>query len=215
MANETRAYRLSGGMNMQTVAKTVESFLTSSKGMEAQVRQMPNGYVVEGKTKSEWKTVCGLRLTTSVQLTQMNGSLNVTVGGAEWVDKIIVGVVGFILFITWPLFFSAIWGAYQQSKLPEEIFRAIDQSVGYSGGVMQNPAPMMQNPAPVMQNPGPVMQDPVPGATMECPSCHAPCNAGDKFCNSCGAPLSQVCPKCGEQVKPGTNFCPECGQPLT
>ena len=30
-----------------------------------------------------------------------------------------------------------------------------------------------------------------------CPQCHAPVQAGAKFCSNCGAKLIQVCPECG------------------
>jgi membrane protease subunit (stomatin/prohibitin family) len=46
-----------------------------------------------------------------------------------------------------------------------------------------------------------------------CPSCGAPNNAGAKFCNQCGAKLSQkpTCAQCGAELSAGAKFCPNCG----
>ena len=78
---------------------------------------------------------------------------------------------------------------------------------------------------------------------MTCPSCGAPCNAGDTFCINCGTPLSApapaqasgmfsgdhtvlvggpnvvsaptTCPVCGQPVMPNSDFCTSCGTRLT
>jgi RNA polymerase subunit RPABC4/transcription elongation factor Spt4 len=50
---------------------------------------------------------------------------------------------------------------------------------------------------------------------MNCSKCGSLVQAGDKFCASCGAPVStQFCPGCGAQVTPGASFCPNCGKAL-
>ena len=50
---------------------------------------------------------------------------------------------------------------------------------------------------------------------MTCPSCGAPCRAGTKFCEECGARLDATCPACGAAVTPGKKFCGACGARLT
>lgn len=44
-----------------------------------------------------------------------------------------------------------------------------------------------------------------------CGSANAP---GQKFCGSCGSPLSSVCPNCGAALNPGDKFCGNCGAQL-
>jgi PHP family Zn ribbon phosphoesterase len=89
-------------------------------------------------------------------------------------------------------------GAYKQKKLPEEIFRVIEQCIVSGGSSV------------VVRNAGAELA----GGKVVCPACKTQCDAGAKFCNNCGAPLNHSCPKCGAQVKPGSKFCSECGQPL-
>ncbi len=66
-----------------------------------------------------------------------------------------------------------------------------------------------------------VMQAPAPEAAY-CPACHAANKQGAKFCNSCGASMTQpepkptgrTCPGCGAAVPDGSKFCTECGMSL-
>src|SRR5581483_321180 len=44
--------------------------------------------------------------------------------------------------------------------------------------------------------------------------CGAENPAGQRFCGSCGTPLSQTCSACGATSPPGQRFCGECGAPL-
>ena len=49
---------------------------------------------------------------------------------------------------------------------------------------------------------------------MHCPSCHAECKPGAKFCAECGATLALRCASCGAECKPDAKFCAECGTPM-
>ena len=197
MANESRVFRLPAGMSTQVVANAVEAFLSSAKGMEVKSAETTEGYVVQGRQEKDgWKTIDGMRMATTVQMIRMDDNLNVTVGQGEWSDKIGAGVLGW--FIAWPLAVTAGVGAYKQKKLPEEIFRVIEQCIVSGGSSV------------VVRNAGAELA----GGKVVCPACKTQCDAGAKFCNNCGAPLNHSCPKCGAQVKPGSKFCSECGQPL-
>lgn len=198
MANESRVFRLPAGMSTQVVANAVSSFLSSAKGMEVQSAETTEGYVVQGRqSKDGWKTVSGMRLATTVQMIRMDDNLNVTVGQGEWSDKIGAGALGW--FIAWPLAVTAGVGAYNQKKLPEEIFQVIEQCV-VSGGR-----------SVVVRNAGAELNT---GMT-DCPACKTQCAAGSKFCNNCGAKLENKCPQCGAEIPPGSRFCGACGTPLS
>lgn len=59
-----------------------------------------------------------------------------------------------------------------------------------------------------------VWQGKIETRTTVCPVCGKPAGTG-KFCNNCGAPLSQnKCPNCGAVVPLGMKFCGECGSPM-
>lgn len=47
-----------------------------------------------------------------------------------------------------------------------------------------------------------------------CPACAAGNEAGSRFCNQCGAPLSVRCAACGHVNAPGSRFCSGCGSAL-
>lgn len=198
MANESRVFRLPAGMSTQVVANAVEAFLSSAKGMEVQSAETTEGYVVQGRQEKDgWKTIAGMRMATTVQMIRMDDNLNVTVGQGEWSDKIGAGALGW--FIAWPLAVTAGVGAYKQKKLPEEIFRVIEQCIVSGGSSV------------VVRNAGAELA----GGKVVCPSCKTQCDAGAKFCNNCGAKLENKCPQCGAEIPPGSRFCGACGAPLS
>jgi class 3 adenylate cyclase/tetratricopeptide (TPR) repeat protein len=47
----------------------------------------------------------------------------------------------------------------------------------------------------------------------QCAQCNARCDAGDRFCGQCGAPL-EGCPSCRAPVAAGDRFCRSCGSAL-
>ena len=163
--------------------------------------QTGDGYVLQCRQEKDgWKTVTGMRLATTVQMTLSGDTLNVTIGAGEWSDKIGAGVAGLVLF--WPLAVTAGIGAYKQKKLPDEIFRVIENCL-MSGGAQ--PAAQPFAAAPVAT---------APVAKTICPACGAELAAGSRFCNLCGAKLEEkpVCKGCGAPLSPGSRFCPQCGK---
>ena len=159
--------------------------------------------------KDGWKTVSGMRLATTVQITRTApDNINVTIGISEWSDKIGAGVAGMLLF--WPLAVTAGIGAYKQKKLPEEIFRCIENylisSTRPGQALQQNASGFAPNQQAAAQAQPPALI---------CPSCQTVCAPGSRFCNLCGAPLTkQTCPSCGKDITAGSKFCPHCGKPL-
>lgn len=51
---------------------------------------------------------------------QSDDTLTVQIGSGKWLDKTAAGTVS--LFILWPLAITAGLGAWEQMKVPEEIF---------------------------------------------------------------------------------------------
>jgi hypothetical protein len=46
---------------------------------------------------------------------------------------------------------------------------------------------------------------------LTCPRCQHPNDAGDNFCEHCGAPLSQICPECQKPNEAQAKYCDNCG----
>lgn len=214
--SDTRVYVLNG-TDMQTVAERVETFLKEEKNMEVQGVPSGESYLIQATQKDTLRTIAGMRLATTVQMTVSGDNLNVTIGEGQWADKLGAGAVG--LFIAWPLAVTAGIGAYKQKKLPEEILNLIGQ-------VLMNPGQPVVTPVastvastasatPTAAAPGQgTPQATAAAQTQVCPQCQAQVPAGAKFCNNCGAKLITVCPECGANVRPGSKFCSECGHAL-
>ena len=49
---------------------------------------------------------------------------------------------------------------------------------------------------------------------MLCSSCGTDNDAGRRFCDTCGAPLTVACRTCGSTNRPTARFCGDCGTPL-
>lgn len=202
--SDTRVYVLNG-TDMQTVAEQVEAFLKEEKNMEVQGVPSGESYLIQATQKDTLRTIAGMKLATTVQMTVSGDNLNVTIGEGQWADKLGAGAVG--LFIAWPLAVTAGIGAYKQKKLPEEILNLIGQ-------VLMNPGqPVVTPVAPTVASTAPATPT-AAAQTQVCPQCQAQVPAGAKFCNNCGAKLITVCPECGANVRPGSKFCSECGHAL-
>lgn len=214
--SDTRVYVLNG-TDMQTVAERVETFLKEEKNMEVQGVPSGESYLIQATQKDTLRTIAGMRLATTVQMTVSGDNLNVTIGEGQWADKLGAGAFG--LFIAWPLAVTAGIGAYKQKKLPEEILNLIGQVLMNPGQPVVTPvAPTAASTAPATPTaaaPGQGSpQATVAAQTQVCPQCQAQVPAGAKFCNNCGAKLITVCPECGANVRPGSKFCSECGHAL-
>ncbi len=197
--SESRIFMLNG-TEVQAIVDRLETFLHAEKGMEVQSSQTADGYVMQAsQPKDGWKTLTGMRLAVTVQLTVFEGQLNVTVGEGQWADKIGAGALG--LFIAWPLAITAGMGAFKQKKLPDEIFRVVEGFIMSGGrsavyGGFEHAAPAA-------------------AGTIACPKCGAQLPVGSKFCNQCGEKLgNNECPSCGAEVVQGSMFCSNCGQKL-
>lgn len=194
--NESRVFMLNG-TDMQKIVTRLEGFFRTEKGMEVQSSETTEGYVMQAsQPKDGWKTLTGMRLAVTVQMTVMGNQLNVNIGEGQWSDKIGAGAIG--LFVAWPLAITAGMGAFKQKKLPGEVFQVIETTI-MTGG----------QPA-VVTGAG---QTVAAGMTV-CPNCKTQLSADAKFCDRCGTRLGRKCPNCGADVKQNSVFCSECGEKL-
>ena len=184
----------------EQVLEAVTTFLRGEKGIEVQSVATPNGYLIQAAQADTLRTLSGMKLATTVELTVNGTQLNVTLGEGQWADKLGAGAVG--IFLLWPLAVTAGIGAYKQKKLPSEIFEVVYRC-------------MMGETTSFRTAGVPVNAAPTAPAGAVCPQCGAQIFANARFCSACGAKLQTVCPGCGAPVKPGSKFCSECGQALS
>lgn len=194
--NESRVFMLNG-TEVEKIVVRLENFFRTEKGMEVQSSRTTEGYVMQAsQPKDGWKTLTGMRLAITVQMSTIGNQLNVSIGEGQWSDKIGAGAIG--LFVAWPLAITAGMGAFRQKKLPEEVFKVIENTI-ITGG-----QPVVLNGA----------GQKVAAGMIVCQNCKAQLPAGSKFCNRCGAKLGKKCSKCGSEVSSESAFCPECGEKL-
>lgn len=194
--NESRVFMLNG-TDVQKIVTRLEGFFRTEKGMEVQRSETTEGYVMQAsQPKDGWKTLTGMRLAITVQMTVMGDKLNVSIGEGQWSDKIGAGAVG--LFIAWPLAITAGMGALKQKKLPGEVFQVIENTI-IAGG-----QPVVVTGA----------DQTVAAGMIVCPNCKTQLSADSKFCDRCGTRLGRKCPNCGADVKQNSVFCSECGEKL-
>lgn len=197
---ESKVFRIPEGIDASSVGKDVENFLRSEKNLTTEGTKTPDGYFVQAKEHegSSWKKLAGMTMAIQVQIVEISDTITVNIGNGEWSDKIGAGAVGVVLFA--PLAVTAAVGAYNQKKLPNEIFERIEKFLLSDGNNV-----MMNSFGGDAANENQTI----------CPNCHSVNGKDKKFCSNCGSPLTSSCPNCGADVAPDTKFCTECGSPMT
>lgn len=196
---ESRVFRLPEGIDASAVGKEVENFLRSTKNLTTEGTKTPDGYFVQAKEPegSSWKQLAGMTMAIQVQVIEVSDTVTVNIGNGKWSDKIGAGAVGMVLFA--PLAVTAAVGAYNQNKLPKEIFEHVEKFLlGGGNSVLMNS--FGANAASENQ--------------VICPNCNSVNDSNTKFCGNCGSPLTATCPQCGVNVSLEAKFCTECGSPI-
>lgn len=191
--------------------------------------------------KDTLKMLVGMRLATTVQLVVSGENLNVVIGEGQWADKLGAGAVGLflawplavtagigayqqkklpedVLNVISRTLMSP--GQFAPRETAGGMMTGAVGNVGTgvaAGGTVGSETAVIGVTANGTVESGTAGTD--GGETGEtatekaqvCPQCHAPVQAGAKFCSNCGAKLIQVCPECGKVVAPGSKFCSECG----
>ena len=191
---DSKVFNLEQGVTAIMVAQGLEAFFQDKKGLLSEIVETPQGIVVQARQKDSWKKFVGMDNAVQVQIFDQQPSIIVNVGSGKWIDKAGAATVGAIVFA--PLLVTAAIGAWASKKLPDEIYDFIERFI-LSGG----------KTASVSMR----MSDGLKAGEALCPSCKAKNAESTKFCNSCGANMTNPCPKCGANLKPGIKFCSECG----
>lgn len=196
---ESKVFRLPEGIDASSVGKEVENFLRSNKNLTTEGTKTPDGYFVQAKEPegSGWKQLAGMTMAIQVQVVEISDTITVNIGNGKWSDKVGAGAVGVVLFA--PLAVTAAVGAYNQKKLPGEIFDHIEKFLLGGGESV-----MMSSFGANAANENEII----------CPNCNSPNNKDTKFCGNCGSPLTATCPNCGASVGLDTKFCSQCGNPM-
>lgn len=192
---ESKIFKLLDGISCEDVGRAIEGFLRDHKKLYTEGVKVPEGYFIQAKESATWKKFTGMDASVQVRVIPTGDMVNVEVGTGKWVEKAGVAAVGMVVFA--PLAATAALGAWNQKKLPKEIFDFVEQFI-MSGGRSVSISMSMNQPLNEDQ--------------ITCPACKAVNQKGQKFCMSCGAKLGSECPHCHSPIPFGVKFCPNCGQ---
>lgn len=150
--------------------------------------------VIQARREEAWRTLLGVSSALNVVLRRPGENLVVEIGAGKWVDKAVAAGAG--LFLLWPVLFTAAYGAWQQSKLPQRTFDFIQHYIATGGTLPADTATWFagryQEAQQVVRTAPAAGGSPTsaPSGTFRfCPSCGAEPPAGARFCPSCGARL--------------------------
>ncbi|MCS7351818.1 MAG: zinc ribbon domain-containing protein [Anaerolineae bacterium] len=193
-------------LNMGQLVQALSDWYRAQK-FDVQVLDLPQGgVVIQARQEEAWRTLMGVSSALNVVLRRQGENLMVEVGAGKWVDKAIAAGAG--LFLLWPLLFTAAYGAWRQSKLPQRTFEFIQQFIATGAALPADTAAWLagryqeaqryagETPAPPPPTVSPTLvPTPVSGEA-------APAMA------------YRFCPNCGAELPPGARFCPSCGMRL-
>jgi hypothetical protein len=180
-------------LNLNHLAQAIGDWYHAQR-FEVQVLPVPDeGIVIQARQQEGWRNALGMSSTLNIGLRYKETTLIVEIGAGKWTDKAIAGGVG-ALFV-WPLFFTAAYGAWKQSHLPQRTFEFIQAFIG---------APSMQNPQPFRPSPTPPTSTPQYSQPQtSAPRSDAPTQVARRFCENCGgalSPTAKFCAGCGSKV---------------
>lgn len=116
------------GKQKEELVQRIAGFLRI-ENFRVQVIPMENDAVlIQAVKEGNWRRLLGIQTATSVIVEAGDAVTTVKIGAGKWLEKAVTGAVGLIWFP--PLAITTGLGAYQQSQLPNKIFRVVKQFEG-------------------------------------------------------------------------------------
>ena len=98
------------------------------QGFEAQVfRTSGDRTAMQARKESLWRTVLGVAYALTVVFTPGEGQLSIGLGGHEWVDAAVSGVIGLVAVP--PVLLGTAYGIWKENQLDKEVWQVIDERV--------------------------------------------------------------------------------------
>ncbi len=113
------------GSEKRDLANRIASFLRV-EDYEVQVIPLETGVIlIQAAKKGGWRRLVGMKSASNVLIEPGEGTTMVKIGAGKWLEKAATGAIGMIFF--WPLAVTTGLGVYEQSQLPNKIFRIVEQ----------------------------------------------------------------------------------------
>lgn len=123
-----RRYATDGADIPQLIAD-LKAWLVSQNFEAQQLNTESGGIMLQIKKQGGWRDWVGMATSLNILFHEDEDSLIVQIGAGKWADKIGAGAVSLILL--WPLAISAGYGAWEQMKMPDNVFDFIAARLAY------------------------------------------------------------------------------------
>ena len=100
-----------------------------AQGFEAQVfRTSGDRIAMQARKESLWRTVLGVAYALTVVFTPgEGGQLSIGLGGHEWIDAAVSGVIALVAVP--PVLLGTAYGIWKENQLDKEVWQVIDERV--------------------------------------------------------------------------------------
>src|SRR5260370_2639954 len=122
---ETRFYQAEG-IDVERLATDLEHMFLSH-GYQVQHFGSKEQMTVQMKKGGDFAAIVGMQSALTVTMQRSSSGVLAMIGQQKWVDKAVVGAVGFFAApVLWPLMITAGVGAIQQASLGNQVSHALD-----------------------------------------------------------------------------------------
>src|SRR5260370_6041461 len=171
------------GLDIERLANDLEDMFLSH-GDQAQHFGNKEQMTVQMKKGGDFAAIVGMQSALTVTMQRSSSGVQAMIGQQKWVDKAVVGAVGFFAApVLWPLMITAGVGAIQQASLGNQVANALDVLLRQQNPNVQvcpiPPEMMPQYEQPRVYQPPPwrpwaFLRSPsTPPNKVLCPKCHA------------------------------------------
>lgn len=162
-----------------------------AEGYEVVSQELYSGGVDISITKGGFfKAILGMRTALKVVLLPQENLINFEASVGIFGQQVIPTLI--LIFITWPVIFTQIWGLVKQSQLDDKALAAANQVIleSQTESVCPPPPPFGGGNTSFIDMKSVIITEPVE-------------NQGNRFCTNCGAKVTSV-----------AHFCSACGSKL-
>ena len=115
--------------DMPQLLSDVKVWLKSEGFNSTQTDAGEQGILLEIKKRGDWRKYVGMETALNILFNHSGDTLTVEIGAGQWIDKAGAGAVGMFVFA--PIAFTAGYGMWEQSKMPDKIFDFIGSRLVY------------------------------------------------------------------------------------
>ncbi|GAB4429476.1 MAG: hypothetical protein OHK0039_48110 [Bacteroidia bacterium] len=126
MANQTKSFA-APGLDLDGLVDDFCQWLENDDYKTQSLKTEEGNTLVQLEQRGGWRKFTGMSTALNVVFSLRDDNLNVEIGAGQWIDKIAGGTVG--MLVLWPLAVTTAIGIWNQSQMPDKIFRFIGDQI--------------------------------------------------------------------------------------